>query len=924
MASMSWRLTARERDGEHDVERTDGVSLRTGTSIARPAGLMSWDYHSVDHLLSLALAASDDSVAKTRELSALLFWTAAQRRRSEPPPPSSATVRDHPAAFDRLCVLANDCDAGVRRRACVLLASMPRPPASKIDAATNKRAGVSAKLPKFGAAGPDVMELSLIEDAVTPEAAAALAASASEAALEESMTGVLQMALEDEFADVREAAVCAIADLMWPEGGAAAAACAPASAERVVGLLVDSCADEAASVRARALEKLLSLGERLTLHARHLSAVAACAAEASERRRSSHPQVSDGCARTAIRLLGACRVADRAALLEAVGGLVGALRTHATLLEAEVRRSAAALAVRHAPLVLGKAKADLRKLSSGNGGGTGGSTGGAPTERQGPSAMQAAPSVTTAKSVVAELVLQTAIATKRTASATASSSVVTPSSQLLAPLATPPASGAVVSAVNWSVSGCWGGATQDEQPATASSGVATVEAVVTALNAAATALSAGSNFAATGAEGIADTAAAGTDRARSALAILRRASTSLPSSLPAATASATTSTGAPPAIALPSDVQSYLLLRLTAAARVCQLVTLLRAGKLGHLGSSGGAADDQTGSIASLRTVACSLLGDSYELQYGFSDAASTALLWLRALRLYAHVLLRVLASIAPSPQPSSQLPSSQPSALISVLLSPQLLESRVQLAEEACCRCETLPSAGARAAASVVRQLLDDWKQVAAAEPAAVPVVDALGATAPPIAVEWLVTSAPALVQAPSETFAFGVPAPWSAYLDRAAADGACRPAGPLEYRLAIEGHLISYELPWRSCLVEASYWADPSATPHFPGVHLPPPISISPTQIFELEPERHCVVGRDRYLLAHTPLRLTIAVPTTAPRAAFVRLRVLRRFAADVPDFDNAVLRFEQRFAALASGSGDIGLALRGRPLELHLALQ
>ena len=38
MESMTRRLTARERDGEHYVERTEGMSTRTRTSIARPAG----------------------------------------------------------------------------------------------------------------------------------------------------------------------------------------------------------------------------------------------------------------------------------------------------------------------------------------------------------------------------------------------------------------------------------------------------------------------------------------------------------------------------------------------------------------------------------------------------------------------------------------------------------------------------------------------------------------------------------------------------------------------------------------------------------------------------------------------------------------------------------------------------------------------
>ena len=127
---------------------------------------------------------------------------------------------------------------------------------------------------------------------------------------------------------VRAAAVVAVANLIWPSS-AAGCALTPYLAKRGISLLADSCADETASVRTCALERLHHLGTRACLDRDQISTVVTCATE------SAHG--SDSSAQAALHLLGSCCINDRVSLLEVVRGLIGCLKTHRDL-EVEVHR----------------------------------------------------------------------------------------------------------------------------------------------------------------------------------------------------------------------------------------------------------------------------------------------------------------------------------------------------------------------------------------------------------------------------------------------------------------------------------------------------------------------------------------------------------------------------------------------------------
>ena len=893
----------------------------------------------------------EEATPQIRELSALRHWASAQHAQH-----AQHVAESAPLAFEKLCALTHDSNSSVRHRACVLLASMPRVPASKLEAASNKRHGVPAKMRKAGGVANecDVMELGLIEDAVSPEAAAVLAAATSGALLDEMVAGALQMALEDQASEVREAAVCALADLTWPEGAGAAAILPPDSAQRVLGLLVDSCADEAASVRLCTLLKLGALGERVTLRATHLLTVAMCAAE------DATGEHDDGwCAPAAVRLIGSCRVADREALVEAVGALVGAARAHPARLAAQVHAAATALSSRHPELVLGKAKAQLRTLTEAT------RDGGATLKVVSAGQVAAAShDVTPSESVVAS-VLHSAIMAKRAAATSeawkrdtkydTSEGQTDSSTRLLASRrASLGVAGASLGAAGaLGVTASWGAQPRCHSPAAAHS--STVKATVKALQAVAQALGAslGSNG-----NGSADTA-------ESSVSLLR------------------TAIGALPPLAFPgiARTDAYLHLRLAVASRICQLTQLVDAchvaepdagacngargrhsgsaagdGAGGYSGgcSSGGCSSGSSGggsgSKADLHACACGLLGDSYHAQFGFNAPPLLALPWLHAVRLVAHVVVALLVGVwedEVQQSPESWGLSGHRAGHMHAKQPPGL-HWRAQLLANSCEQCEQLGSEPSLAAAQWARTLLRSLSsllesrdhtptdhgehQTFADEQASRPDPPAPCAWA--AAAEWVRSAAVCLVRASDDGWTLGVPAPWRAQLRRAApaaparpapahatlTRGSCAPTPPSteggaragwaasaalpaqpaqsaqpahDIKVAIEGRIEAFELPWRACLLEATYYE-------------PGPRRLSGSQLFELDCARHRPCGLDEYTLARSPLRLRPPVS-----AAHARVRLVRRFELDLAEVDRPLLRLDERFSPLPDPR-ELGLAL------------
>ena len=919
----------------------------------------------------------EEATPHVRELSALRHWASAQHAQH-----AQHIAESAPLAFEKLCALTHDSNSSVRHRACVLLASMPRVSASKLEAASNKRHGVPAKMRKAGGVANecDVMEFGLIEDAVSPEAAAVLAAATSGALLDETVAGALQMALEDQSSEVREAAVCALADLTWPHGAGAAAILPPDSAQRVLGLLVDSCADEAASVRLCALLKLGALGERVTLRATHLLTVAMCAAE------DATGEHDDGwCAPAAVRLIGSCRVADREALVEAVGALVGAARANPARLEAQVHAAATALSSRHPELVLGKAKAQLRTLTEAT------RDGGATLKVAAAGQVAAASHDGMSSESVVALVLHSALMAKRDAATSeprkrdtkydSPEGQIDSSTRLLASLgASLGVAGASIGAAGaLGVTASWNAHPRCHPPAAAQS--STVEATVRALQAAALALGASLDGNGNGSAGTAE----------SSVSLLR------------------TAIGALPPLAFPgvARTDAYLHLRLAVASRICQLTQLVDAcyvaepescgcdGACGrHSGSaagdgaggcsggcSSGSRGGGSGSKADLRACACSLLGDSYHAQFGFSAPPLLALPWLHAVRLVAHVVVALLAGgweDEVQPASSWQASSSQASSWHSSredevqpppeswglsgsraghmhAEQPAGLHWRAQLLANTCEQCEQLGSEPTLEAAQWARTLLtslssllgsrdhaptaaaDDGEHQAVAEGRASR-PDPPAPCAWAAAAEWVRSAAVCLVRASDDGWALGVPAPWRAQLRRAALAGPAAPARPAhatltrgscaptppsteggaragwatpaalpalpaqpaqpaqpahDIKVAIEGRIEAFELPWRACLLEATYYE-------------PGPRRLSGSQLFELDCARHRPCGLDDYTLARSPFRLR---PPAA--AAHARVRLVRRFELDLAEVDRPLLRLDERFSPLPDPR-ELGLAL------------
>ena len=135
-----------------------------------------------------------------RALASHFLWFAAQMNEGA----DALTPQDD--TFDRLCVLLTDCSATVRLNACTLLGSLKSVPESKLEAAVNKRSGVSAAdrrtsfRPTDRTLQPEEIdaELSLTVDSDSAEAVATAAEATGEALRAEGTAGALQVALEDE------------------------------------------------------------------------------------------------------------------------------------------------------------------------------------------------------------------------------------------------------------------------------------------------------------------------------------------------------------------------------------------------------------------------------------------------------------------------------------------------------------------------------------------------------------------------------------------------------------------------------------------------------------------------------------------------------------------------------------------------------
>ena len=139
-------------------------------------------------LSNLVAAAADDASEACREHASVVLWAVAQlhARQQLQAPPQGSPLSD--SSFQQLCLLAADSSPTVRRRACVLLAALPRVSPAQIDRGLNKRAGVPAAARNHRPQGGDAsggdeheeeeMELNLIVEAQTADAAQALAEAA--------------------------------------------------------------------------------------------------------------------------------------------------------------------------------------------------------------------------------------------------------------------------------------------------------------------------------------------------------------------------------------------------------------------------------------------------------------------------------------------------------------------------------------------------------------------------------------------------------------------------------------------------------------------------------------------------------------------------------------------------------------------------
>jgi hypothetical protein len=287
----------------------------------------------------------------------------------------------------------------------------------------------------------------------------------------------------------------------------------------------------------------------------------------------------------------------------------------------------------------------------------------------------------------------------------------------------------------------------------------------------------------------------------------------------------------------------------------------------------------------------------------------------------------------------------------------PAGLHWRAQLLANTCEQCEQLGSEPTLEAAQWARTLLTslssllgsrDHAPTAAADDGEHQTVAEGRASRPDppapcawaAAAEWVRSAAVCLVRASDDGWALGVPAPWRAQLRRAApaapaaparpapahatlTRGSCAPTPPSteggaragwatpaalpalpaqpaqpaqpahDIKVAIEGRIEAFELPWRACLLEATYYE-------------PGPRRLSGSQLFELDCARHRPCGLDDYTLARSPFRLR---PPAA--AAHARVRLVRRFELDLAEVDRPLLRLDERFSPLPDPR-ELGLAL------------
>ena len=858
---------------------------------------------------TLASAASDMQSDECRELACLLFWTSARLRHH----PQHQAVAAALSVFERLCVLSTDCCEKVRARALVMLGSLPRVSAELVHQALHKRFGMPPvpKVPRGGE--PEKLHEQQVEQAAWSKpvgagragGAPSAATTTNDALMREAVAGCLHVALEDEHASVRYAAVDAVAELVWPDGPEHPACMAPGHA---VNLIVESCVDAEPSVRERALHRLRGIGFKLRLKTPQVATVCMCLGEPLE----EHSAMVDekfalgvsgvsgtgggdggGVVRAALALLSSCRLDDKAALSVARAGLVACHTRHPGLAE-QVARVAHSIGARHLPLALGRSKAGLSKLSAQHE---------ASTASHGGVAIGGVPS---GEAMIAHEVLTGALdaqaardANRASAGAVGVDAVeeeeeeVEESSAAEALVDLDEEEEAVEALLEARVEG---GAMEEEEEegggvshaTKRSREAATERAPVPAAGTSASraaALLAHMPPAAVAA----DAAAAGLvapDESR--LDMVTSALADAAASLRASRASDAHRLLTDTLIAIhsASDASArgdaWLALRLQVAVHVCDAVKDMELG------------------LRSASHAAPALLRLSYEMQYGFSEPPHALLLpWFHACRLWAHAALRLASSEqtrgAVTPEAAE-------------------LRSRIAVVQAAITECSTSTEGLAAAAPAVAAAAI---ASVGTASAAVAGLLEACDSNIAPAALEgWLRAQAASVVM-PERTAQltvapFGlVPQAWSAQLEytmigpsskatlvgqqppssarRGVTPGGRSGGGQL---LRLQGSLEAFDIPWRSCVLAAGVPADAacstggsatstnaaSATP------IGPP-DDSCLEALELPAERMRPVGKHRYLLSRTQMRVG-ASSNAASTLRFVC--VVRHFAPDVPAMD------------------------------------
>ncbi|KAL1510182.1 hypothetical protein AB1Y20_006512 [Prymnesium parvum] len=273
----------------------------------------------LEDLFEAAVAASEDEAAEWRELAVQLLWRVAQLCHHHPHLPRARALE--PDAVSRLCVLLADESTRVRRRACLLLASLPHVAPSTLALISRKRnpRDLRGKGEGLGHSRGDRAEA---------EGQRAEAEGGAEGqrrkVREEAVDGGLLLALEDEDAGVRRAAVAALAALTSRQGGRIDA---PA-----VSLMLDATADEDAGLRLHALRTLGSIAGRAEVLLFSLSDPSPPARQA------------------VLRLLRGCRLED-SATISAVSAALAAAAAAFPHDEAELLTCAHALGRSHAALL---------------------------------------------------------------------------------------------------------------------------------------------------------------------------------------------------------------------------------------------------------------------------------------------------------------------------------------------------------------------------------------------------------------------------------------------------------------------------------------------------------------------------------------------------------------------------------------------